>query len=195
MATMGFAMWLQDTDPGDNRHLILIFGVLIVVVVVVMAIILMMVATKALGAIKDLSTTAEEVKRKVLPLLDEVRELSKTGREVLEDAAPKVKLITENLARTSDTLMETSRMARSTVGQIDVTLADANLRAQRQVVRVDGMVTAALTTTAEVAEAIGNGIRVPVQKVAVIATQAKVLVEGLLAKVKLMAARKPSAGR
>jgi hypothetical protein len=70
------------------------------------------------------------------------------------------------------------------VAQFDSTIADVNMRTQRQVARVDGMVTAALTTTAEVAEAIGNGIRVPAQKIAVMVSQAKALVEGLLAKIK-----------
>ena len=83
--------------------------------------------------------------------------------------------------------METSQVARSAIRQIDTTVADANLRAQRQVARVDGMVTAALTTTAEVVEAIGNGIRVPAQKIAVAVTQARYVAEGLLAKIRSMA--------
>jgi len=59
---------------------------------------------------------------------------------------------------------------------------------------VDGMVTAALITTAEVVETIGNGIRVPARKLAVILTQAKIVGEGLLAKVKSMVASSPFGG-
>jgi hypothetical protein len=46
-----------------------------------------------------------------------------------------------------------------------------------------------------VAEAIGNGIRVPAQKIAMMVTQAKVVAEGLLAKVKAMTANTPFGSR
>jgi uncharacterized protein YoxC len=194
MATMCFAMWLQATDLAATHHTIMIFIGLIAVALGVIAIVVLAISVRALKAIKELSATADEMKVKVLPLLDEVMAISKTSRAILEDAAPKVKSITDNLAKTSDTLVETSQIARGTVEKIGVTVSDVNLRAQRQVVRVDGMVTAALMTTAEVAEAIGNGIRVPAQKLAVMVTQARVVMDGVLAKVRSMAARTPFGG-
>ncbi len=54
------------------------------------------------------------------------------------------------------------------------------------------MVTAALTTTAEVAEAIGNGIRGPAQKIAAVMSQAKAVAEGLLSKIRNRAETAPS---
>jgi len=191
MAMMFLAMWVQEADLADAHHLMIIFIGLIAVAVAIAAVVMMTVAVKALKAIEEIGATAEEIEGRMLPMLDEVKEFSKAGREVLQDAAPKVKLITENLAKTSDVLLDTSSSVRAAVRQFDNTITDANQRAQRQVARVDGMVTAALTTTIEVAETIGNGIRVPMQKVAVMATQAKLLAEGLLAKIKSMAARSP----
>ena len=191
MAMTFLAMWIQEGNLADNHHLILILVGLIAVAIAVVAVAVTVIAVKALKAIEEIGATAEEIKGRMLPMLDEVKEFSKTGRILLQETAPKVKLITENLARASDTLVETSNAARSAVRQFDATVTDANQRAQRQVARVDGMVTAALTTTIEVAETIGNGIRVPMQKVAVMATQAKLLAEGLLAKIKSMAARSP----
>jgi len=195
MATTCFAMWLLQYDLAATHHLIMIFIGLIAVALAIMAFVMMAIAVKALKALKELSETADEMKSKVLPLLDEMMEVSRTGRILLQDAAPKVKVITDNLVKTSDTLVEASRVARSAVQQIDTTVTDANLRARRQISRVDGMVTVALTTTAEVAETINNGIRVPAQKIAVMATQAKLIAEGLLAKIKSMVANSPLAGR
>ena len=162
----------------------------IAIAIVGMAIVLMVISVKALKAVKDLSGTAEEFKIKLLPMLDEVTALSKSGRQMLEDSAPKVKIITENLVKASDTLVATSNIARTTLQHIDTTVSDANRRTQRQVARVDGMFTAALDTTAEVVETIAQGIRVPAQKVAVLATQAKCIAEGLIAKFKSMSANK-----
>jgi len=187
MATIGLAMWLQEADLASTNHLIMIFIGMVAVAMTVMAIALIVVAVTASKAVKGLNTTVEELKGKVLPLIDVATDISKTSQAMLNDSAPKVKHITDNLVDASDTLAETSKAARAAVQQFDSTLADVNMRTQRQVARVDGMVTAALTTTAEVAEAVSNGIRVPVQKIAVMVTQAKVVAEGLIAKFKSMA--------
>lgn len=195
MATVGLAMWLQAPSNGRDLHLIMIFIGAIAVAIALVAIVLVAIAAKALGAIRGASESAEELKEKVLPLLDEVMAISRTSRAMLQEAAPKVKVITDNLAKTSETLMDTSDLARSAVKRFDATVADVNVRAQKQVARVDGMVTAALTTTAEVAETIASGIRGPVQKLAVVATQVKIVAESLLTKVKAMAASSPFGSR
>jgi flagellar basal body-associated protein FliL len=195
MSTMCLAMWLQDSDPSGTRHLILIFIIVIAVAIAALAVAMMLVGLKALKVINELGTTAVEVKLKFLPLMDEVMAISKASREMLEDAAPKIKTISENLVKTSETLVETSRIAKSTVVRVEGTITDANLRAQRQVARVDGMVSAALTTTQEVADTISNGIRVPAMKIAALMGQAKIAAEGLIAKVKGMGGAPPFGSR
>jgi cytoskeletal protein RodZ len=191
MATIGLAMWLQESDGASNRHLIMILILIMTVAIVGMALLLLAFSLKAFKAVKELTATADELKGKALPLLDEVTALSKSGRALLEDAAPKVKQITDSLVRTTDTLAETSLIAKATAQKIETTVSDANARTQRQVARVDGMVTTALNTTAEIVETINHGIRVPAQKIAVMATQAKFAVEGLLEKIKSVAGGAP----
>jgi uncharacterized protein YoxC len=188
MATMYFAMWLQDADQNSTRHLITIAIEVMAVAVALMSVVMLVILVKVFRTVREVGETVQEVKGKVMPVLDEVMEISKTSRELLQDAAPKVKIISENLVKTSETLAETSKMARSAARQVELTVADANMRAQRQVARVDGMVTAALVTTAEVAETIANGIKGPAQKVAVLVNHARVVAEGLLSKVRSMAA-------
>ena len=188
-------MWLQDADFTSMRHIVLIFLVVMAIAVIGMSIVLIALALKAVKAFKEVTATVDEFKGKVMPLLDEATALSRSGRELLEDTAPKVKIITDNLARTSVTLMETSQIAKTTVARVDTTVTDANLRAQKQVARVDDMVTAALTTTEEVVQTIVHGIRVPAQKIAEVAIQARYVAEGLFAKLKTMAGAVPFGGR
>jgi uncharacterized protein YoxC len=192
---MCFAMWLQESDLAGANRLVMLFIGLIALAIVGMAIVMMVISVKALKTVKEFGVTAEEFKKKLLPLVDELTGFSKSGRQLLEDSAPKLKLITENLVKTSDTLVEASKVARSAVEHIDATISDANMRTQRQVARVDGMFTTALDTTAEVVETINHGIRVPAQKIAGMATEAKYFAEGLLAKVKSMAANSPFGSR
>jgi len=193
MATMCLAMWLQEVDPGGNRRLIILAILLIAFAVVVAAVILIFIAVKAMKTMEELTRTADEVKGKVMPLLDEVLAISRTSRAALEDAAPKMKTITDNLMAASETVVEVSRTARSAAAQLDTTITDVNVRAQRQVARVDGMVTATLTATAELAEAVTSGLRVPAQKIGAAAMQAKYFAEGLLARIRSNMA-KPAEG-
>jgi uncharacterized protein YoxC len=183
-------MWLQEPSLASTNHLIMIFIGLVAFALLVMAVAMIVIAATAAKAVKGLSSTVDELKVKVLPLIDTAAEISKTSQAMLNDAAPKVKLITDSLVDASDTLMETSKAARSAVAQFDTTIADVNMRTQRQVARVDGMVSSALTATVEAVEAIAKGVRVPAQKIAAMASTAKAFAEGLLAKVRSASANR-----
>jgi uncharacterized protein YoxC len=184
MATMFFAMWLQEIDLAGTNRLIMIFIGLVAVAMVVMAIAMIVVAVTASKAVKGMSETVDELKGKMLPLIDVATEMSKTGQALLNDTAPKLKHITDTLVDASDTLAETSKAARSAVQQFDTTIIDINMRTQRQVARVDGMVTSALTATVDAVETISRGLRIPTQKIVAAAGQAKLFAEGLLARVR-----------
>jgi uncharacterized protein YoxC len=177
-------MWLQGADLASTNHLIMISIGLVAVAMSVMAIAMIVVAVTAAKAVKGMNATVEELKGKVLPLIDVATDISKTSQALLHDSAPKVKHITDNLVSASDTLAETSKAARSAVAQFDSTIADVNMRTQRQVARVDGMVTSTLTATIDAVETISRGLRIPTQKIAAAAGQAKLFAEGLFAKIR-----------
>lgn len=199
MAMTVLAMWFQDTDMVKSLHNMSIFMGILAVSVAVMAA-LFMVGGAVLGAslmkaVNKVTNIATELQEKANPILQEVAVISKHTRDVLEDAKPKIATITENVAKTSATLSEAAASAKSAVQKVETTVSDANARTQRQVARVDGMVSAALNTTAEVVESINQGIKVPAQKIAQAATQARVVVEGLLDRIKGMAGSSPFGGR
>ncbi len=180
------AMWFQETDTisSGNSKLLIAFIGLVAIAMVAQAIVTIVVSIKAVKAMKQLSATAEEFKTKALPLIDSAMHMGHTAHQLLHDTAPKVKLITDNL-------VETSVVVRHSAQEFDRTIADANIRTQRQVARVDGMVSTALNTTAEIVDAVGNGIRGPVQKIAAMANQAKATIEGILARIRTKGAGSP----
>jgi hypothetical protein len=191
MATFGLAMWMQQSDLVVTNRLIMILIGLIILAVLGLGIVLIVFAVKAMKTMREFGAAAEEFKGKMLPLLDVAADIGRTSRDLLTETAPKIKVITANFVETSETLKETSRTAKAVVQHCDATVADANLRAQRQVARVDGMVTAALNTTAEVVEAVGHGLKAPAQRIAVFAGQARSFAEGVIAKLR---ARRAAAG-
>ncbi|HKO17765.1 MAG TPA: DUF948 domain-containing protein [Acidobacteriaceae bacterium] len=199
MAMTFLAMWFQDTDMVKSLHNMSIFMGILAISVAVMAA-LFMVGGAVLGAslmkaVSKVTNIATELQEKANPILQEVAVISKHTRDVLEDAKPKIATITENVAKTSATLSEAAASAKSAVQKVETTVSDANARTQRQVARVDGMVSAALNTTADVVESINHGIKVPAQKIAQAATQARVVVEGLLDRIKGMAGSSSFGGR
>jgi uncharacterized protein YoxC len=180
------AMWFQETYTlySGNAKLLMVFIGLVAVAMVIQAIAMIVMAVGAAKAIKSLTATVEEVKAKVLPLIDTAKGIGHTAQGILHDTAPKVKIIADNL-------VDTSEMVRHSAQEFDKTIRDANMRTQRQVARVDGMVSAALTTTAEIVETVNNGIRGPALKIAAMASQAKYALEGMLDKFKSKTSRSP----
>lgn len=169
---------------AGTNHLIMIFIGLVAVAMLIMAIATIVIAVTASKAVKGMTETVDELKGKMLPLIDVVTDISKSSQALLHDTAPKVKHITDTLVDASDTLAETSKAVRSAVQQFDNTITDINQRTQRQVARVDGMVTSALTATVDAVETISKGLRIPAQKVVAAAGQVKLFAEGLLAKIR-----------
>ena len=148
------AMCFQGTDAISeiNTNLLTVFIGLVALAMLVQAIALVVLAAKSVKAIKGLTEAVDELKQKALPLIDSATQISRTAESLLSENAPKVRAIADNLLETSD-------IVRGTAQHFEETLSDANLRTQRQVARIDGIVTAALTATVEIVETIGNGIR------------------------------------
>jgi hypothetical protein len=130
----------------------MIFVAMVAIAMVAQAIALIVMAIGAAKARKKGLEIAEEIRLKLTPILD-------TTHGVIQDSAPKVKIITENL-------VETSHVVRSKAQEFDVTASDLNMRTRAQAARVDGMVTAVLNTTSEVSETLQRAIKVPVREFA-----------------------------
>jgi hypothetical protein len=147
-------VWLQDPDSlsSGNSRLLMIFVGMVAVAMLAQACALIAMAIGAAKARKRGLEIAEEVRLKLMPILD-------TTHGVIQDSAPKVKIITENL-------LETSHVVRSKALEFDVTASDVNMRTRAQAARVDGMVTSALNTTAEISESLQRAVKIPVREFA-----------------------------
>jgi hypothetical protein len=177
------AVWLQDSDMAavaHSDHSIMIFTGLVALAMVVQAGCVLVLMIRSHKAIQSMLATVDEMKAKLIPLISSSSRAVESAQAMMRETTPKIRTITDNL-------VETSEVVRGTAQKLEKTVTDANLRTQRQVARIDGMVTAALVTTAEVVDTISQGIRGPAQKIALMATQAKVILEGVLTKVKVRA--------
>lgn len=202
------AMWFQDMStgspvsstgssvftPGQVTALLWILGVIAfgMLVQALVYIVGGLVALKAMKEVKggvdevrrDIRSSTDEIKGKLYPLIDSVNHIGKSAEGILADATPKLKEI-------SDHLVATTRIVHASAEKLGDTVGEANAKTQRQVARVDGMVTAALNTTADVVHAVEQGIKVPAQKIAIAVTEARFVAEGVLDKLKELAGGLP----
>jgi hypothetical protein len=165
-------MWMQDPgslSSGNSRWLMFFVG-MVAIAMVVQAIAVIVLAVGAAKASKKGLEIAEELRTKISPLID-------TTHGVIQDSAPKVKIITENL-------VETSHVVRSKAAEFDVTASELNMKTRAQAARVDGIVTSALNTTTDVAETIQRGIKIPLREVSGIINGVKAGLDVLVGRAK-----------
>jgi methyl-accepting chemotaxis protein len=165
-------MWLQETDSisSGNSRLLMVFIGLVAVSMVIVAITVIIMAVGAAKTRKRVLEIAEEFREKGMPVITATHEL-------IRDTAPKIKIITENL-------VETSHVVRSKAQDLDMTITEVNAKTRAQVARVDGMVTAVLDTTSEIAESIQRGIKVPIREVSGLVNGLKAGLDVLIGRVK-----------
>lgn len=175
-------VWLQDADSlsSGNSRLLMVFVGMVAIAMSVQALALIIMAIGASKARKRGLEIAEEIRLKVMPVID-------GAQEILRDSTPKIKVITDNL-------VETSHVVRGKAQEFDVTLSDVNHKTRAQVARVDGMVTTALTATAEIVATIQHGIRVPVREMAGLVNGLKAGLDVLVGRAKSFGSGRRSGG-
>jgi hypothetical protein len=146
-------IWLQDPDSlsSGNSRLLMIFVAMVAIAMVAQAIALIIMAIGAAKARKRGIEIAEEIRLKMLPII--------TGtHDMISENAPKIKIITENF-------VETSHVIRSKAQEFDLTASDLNAKTRAQAARVDGMVTSVLNTSADIADTVQRGVKIPLREV------------------------------
>jgi methyl-accepting chemotaxis protein len=165
-------MWLQETgslSSGNTKWLVIFVGV-IAAAMIAQAIAVAVVALGALKAGKRALDIVDDMRTKLMPMIE-------STHEMVQDARPKVKIITENL-------VETSHVVRSKAQEFDATASDLNKKARVQAARVDGMVTSVLNTTADISETLQRAVKVPAREFAGLVNGFKAGVEVLVGRAK-----------
>ncbi|MHB1022850.1 MAG: hypothetical protein ACYC46_07515 [Acidobacteriaceae bacterium] len=136
---------------GVNTKLFLVFTALLVVAVLLQAVILLAMALGARKTQQRMVAIAEDLQAKITPILDSTRVL-------VEDTAPKIKVVANNA-------VETSFLLREQVEQLHDTIEEVSIRTRKQVERVDGMVSGGLDALSRVASSLQEGLMAPIRQV------------------------------
>jgi len=173
------AMWQDSISSGNSRLLVVFIG-LVAVAMIIQAIVVVVAAISAMKMQKKVSAIADELSSVGLPFLREANGMIVKTRALLDEMTPALRSISENVAVATENLALASGVVKAKAQEFDATMADVNQRARSQVRRVDGMVTAALTATTEIAASLRHAIQVPVREVAGVLSGLKAGLDSLL---------------
>ena len=142
-----------------QAHLLLIFVGIIAVAALIQFIALAAMGVALARFFADAKTLVDEAKGKFYPMAETIHRLATTTEGIVDDAAPKVRRITSNIADTSD-------VYRAKVGQIDTFITETTTKARKQRDRVDAAATHLMDRTEEITTSVQNGFMAPFRQVA-----------------------------
>ena len=176
------AVWQSDGRSADS-HLVMIFIGIVAFALAGQAVVMCVMAFGAFKAQKTIQGQIEEIKVKLLPLLDKsnilvtdltpqlkqiatrattisgnVEDISCLVREKMHELSPTISAANETLKQANETAREANQKTREQVNRVDGVVTS-------QVNRVNGMVTTVLDVTAQVGKSIQQGVEKPVREV------------------------------
>ena len=183
ISNLASVVLLQDSLSGQTTRLLMIFIGIAAFALLAQAFVMLGMAIGASKTQKKLLGLVEEMKEKLLPLIDKSHVLVTDLTPQIKDITARAQTITGHVEEISGVVRDkvnefgpTISAANVTINEANETVRAANRRTQEQVGRVNGMVTDVLDATSQLGRAIQNGITTPVREVSSI-------VEGLKAGV------------
>lgn len=168
---MLLGMWFQgDLSSTTGSRWLIIFVGLVAISMVIQAITVVGMAIGAAKTRKRVLDMAEELRGKVLPLIDK-------SHDLVHEIAPKAKIIADNL-------MDTTHLVRTKAHEFDATMSEANAKTRAQVARVDGMVSSVLDATSDAAQMAARAIKAPAREFAGLMNGLKAGIDVLLGRKK-----------
>ena len=167
-------VFFQESElTRHDIHLAMIFLFVIALSLVLQAVGVIISAAFGAKLLKRVDGIANIVEQKTGPILDKTNQL-------LHELSPKVQRFAENAEQIGSTVRVKVDELAITVGELNDTVREINVRTRVQVARVDGMVSEALTTTEEISQSVQHGIRAPVRQLAGVISGLKVGFETLI---------------
>ena len=171
MTSMAAAVFQADAAGSNNARLLMIFIGIAALALLAQALVMVVLAVGAMKMQKQVVEQIDEIKAKVLPLIDKSNVLVTELTPQIQQIAMRANAITSHVQEISGVVRDkvnefgpTVSAANQTVRQANETVRDANRKTQAQIVRVNGMVTSVLDATALAGKAIQRGIEVPVRQ-------------------------------
>lgn len=198
-------MLQQQTEPVAVSHLnetlLMWFVGIAALALLAQAVILAAVAIGGAKIAKDVMKIVEEGRAKAMPLIDTTHTLVKDLTPQIKQITNKVEVIVGHVEDISGVAAEkvhefspTVSAARETVEQANETVRDANRKTHEQIVRVNGMISAALDSTSRAGAAVQRGVAIPGRELSGLVHGLRVGFDHWLGRVKHMGEDRPLGG-
>jgi methyl-accepting chemotaxis protein len=172
----GAALFLfQDDVSRHDTHLLMIFVGLIALALALQALGFLIAGIFAAKLLHSITGIAKELHQRTGPIIDK-------STQVLNDLAPKVQSVTENVEQITFAVRSRTDELGQTVSEVNQTVQEANSRARAQMTRADNILTDALTATEDISHTIQDSIRAPVRQVVGVIAGIKAAIDKLIEK-------------
>jgi methyl-accepting chemotaxis protein len=159
-------MLLQDGGAMPlGSTLFMIFVGVVSVSVVIQTIVIITFAMGASKAQREFLRIADEMRAKSVPVLE-------ASRAILEETAPKLRVITDNIS-------EASFLLRDQAQRLDRTVQSTLNTVNEQVSRADAMISNTLDGIEEITSTVHHAVMIPVKQVVGLMNGLKAMVENL----------------
>ena len=170
----GAAMFLfQDDVSRHDAHLLMIFVGLIALALALQALGFLIAGVFAARLLYSITGIAKELHQRTGPIIDK-------STQVLNDIAPKIQSLTENVEQISYAVRSKTDEVGATVSQVNQTVQETNNRARVHLSRADGILTDALTATEDMSHTIQDSIRAPVRQLVGVIAGIKAAIDKLI---------------
>jgi len=156
---------LQGAAIPESSTLFMILVGVVSIAVVIQTIVILTFAMGASRAQKEFLRIADEMRAKSVPVLE-------ASRSILEETAPKLRVITDNVS-------EASFLLREQAVRLDRTVSMTLATVDEQVQRADAMVTDTLEGVSEITHTIHHAIMIPVKQVSGLMNGLKAMLDNL----------------
>lgn len=167
-AMLTAAVLFQSQLATDHSNLLIVFIAVVAAAVVLQAIVLIAMAVGAAKTQKQALGIIQEFQSKAFPLID-------SAARVMEQTAPKVGRIADNLVESSDILREKAH-------ELDLVVSEIAAKTRSQVNRVDGAVTDTFNTVGRVTAEVHHAIMVPVKHISGVLNGVRAGIESLMGR-------------
>ncbi|SEG66135.1 hypothetical protein SAMN05421819_4099 [Bryocella elongata] len=169
------AMVMLQVESHRDVHWASVFVGLIALALWFQAAGVVAVAFYAYRFLQRLDKLGNSLEQRTVPILEKTNLM-------LEDLAPKVRTISENVEQLSYTAREKVDELGVTLTQVNRTVEEINARTRVQVARADAIVTDAMEATEDISATVQQGIRMPLRQVVGLVAGVKAGIETLISR-------------
>jgi methyl-accepting chemotaxis protein len=161
-----------ENDMQSTEATLIFLVAAIGVLVLIQAVVMIAMSVSMTKGMRGASDYSDEMKTKIIPVLDQLREMMETAKHLIERLEPRLEAAANDLA-------EITRTASDEVKKMQASADEIAERVRRQAARMDSLTTSALDNVDRAGRLLNSAVTAPVRQVSGVMAAVKAIVDVL----------------